>query len=140
MRMTRLRPLEHFCELQISNGGNRRYGPRDDRRGAPNLSCEEHRKLLRMAAGVSRGTPERELISKRAVTGAQLRAARALLKWSVRDLSDRCGVSRSAISRGEKVDGTPPMHERNFNTIRTIFEEQGIEFLDFNGVRMLLPR
>jgi transcriptional regulator with XRE-family HTH domain len=81
--------------------------------------------------------PERELISKPAISGAQLRAARALLKWSVRELSDRCGVSHSAISRGEKVDGTPPMQVRNLNAIRTTFEEHGIEFLDLDGVRLL---
>jgi transcriptional regulator with XRE-family HTH domain len=84
-------------------------------------------------------SPEQELISKWTISGAQVRAARALLKWSVRDLSDRCGVSPSAISRGEKADGIPPMHERNFNAIRTIFEEHGIEFLGVDGVR-LLPR
>ena len=80
---------------------------------------------------------DRELLSKPAISGAQLRAARALLKWSVRELSKRCGVSQSAISRGEKVDGTPPMQLRNFNAIRRTLEEHGIEFLDLDGVRLL---
>jgi hypothetical protein len=77
------------------------------------------------------------LISKPAITGAQLRAARAFLKWSVRELSDRCRISRSAISRGEKFDGTPPMHVRNLDAIRRTFEEHGIEFLGLDGVRLL---
>ena len=77
------------------------------------------------------------LNSKPPISGAQLRAARALLKWSVRELSDQCGVSESAISRGEQVNGTPPMQARNLNAIRQVFEEHGIEFLGFDGVRLL---
>ena len=68
------------------------------------------------------------------ISGAQLRAARALLKWSVRELSDRCGVSRSAISRSEKVDGTLAMQLRNLNAIRRTFEDHGVEFLGRDGV------
>jgi transcriptional regulator with XRE-family HTH domain len=71
------------------------------------------------------------------ISGAQIRAARALLKWSVRKLSDQCGVSESAISRGEQVNGTPPMQVRNLNMIRQVFEEHGIEFLGLDGVRLL---
>jgi transcriptional regulator with XRE-family HTH domain len=77
------------------------------------------------------------LASKPPVSGAQIRAARALLKWSVRKLSDQCGVSESAISRGEQVNGTPPMHVRNLHAIRQVFEEHGIEFLGLDGVRLL---
>ena len=71
------------------------------------------------------------------ITGAQIRAARALLKWSMRKLSDQCGVSVSAISRGEQANGTPSMQARTLNTIRPIFEEHGIEFLGIDGVRLL---
>ena len=42
-----------------------------------------------------------ERTTKPPISGAQLRAARALLKWSVRDLSAQCRVSRSAIARGK---------------------------------------
>jgi transcriptional regulator with XRE-family HTH domain len=77
------------------------------------------------------------LDSKPPISGAQIRAARALLKWSVRKLSNQCGVSESAISGGERVNGTPPMQMRNLNTIRRVFEEHGIEFLGLDGVRLL---
>ena len=56
---------------------------------------------------------------------------------AARKLSDQCGVSESAISRGERVNGTPPMQMRNLNTIRRVFEEHGIEFLGLDGVRLL---
>jgi hypothetical protein len=88
--------------------------------------------------GRRRGDSNR-MISNSPISGAQLRAARALLKWSVRELSDRCRVSRSAISRSERVDGTLAMQMRNLNAIRRTFEEHGIEFLGLDGVR-LLPR
>jgi len=70
------------------------------------------------------------------ISGAQIRAARALLKWSVRKLSEQCRISQSAIARGEQVNGTPPMQARNLNTIRQVFEEHGIEFLGLDGVRL----
>ena len=59
-----------------------------------------------------------------------------MLKWSVRELFDRCGVSRSAISRGEKVDGTLAMQVRNLNAIRRTLEDHGIEILGRDGVRL----
>jgi len=71
------------------------------------------------------------------ISGAQIRAARALLKWSVRQLSQQCRVSQSAISRSERVDGPPPMQVRNLTTIRRVLEEHGIKFLGLDGVRLL---
>ena len=73
------------------------------------------------------------------ISGAQIRAARALLKWSVRKLSHQCGISQSAITRSERVNGTPSMQVRNLHAIRQVFEEHGIEFLGLDGVRLLAP-
>jgi transcriptional regulator with XRE-family HTH domain len=77
------------------------------------------------------------LALKPTITAAQLRAARALLGWSARELASRCGVSLSAISRAEKVEGTPHMQMRNLDAIRITFEKNGIEFLNGNGVKIL---
>jgi hypothetical protein len=52
-------------------------------------------------------------------------------------LSDQCRISRSAISRNERVNGTPSMQARNLNTIRRIFEKHEIEFLGLEGVRLI---
>src|SRR5215472_11984671 len=80
-------------------------------------------------AGINRvAGGDSDRTTKPAISGAQLRAARALLKWSVRELSAQCRVSRSAIARGEKVDGAPPMQVRNLDVIRRVFQEHGIEF------------
>ena len=70
------------------------------------------------------------------ITGPQIRAARALLNWSARDLSKQCGVSHSAIARGEKSDYLPRMQERNLKNMRRAFENHRIEFLDDGGVRI----
>ena len=71
-----------------------------------------------------------------AITGAQIRAARALLRWSVHDLSRRCGVSDSAISRAEQSDDVPGMQERNLGAVRATFESHGIEFIDRIGLKL----
>jgi len=76
--------------------------------------------------------------AKPAISGAQIRAARAFLRWSVQDLSQLCGVSESAIARAEKVDAVPGMRGRNLDAIRTAFEMHGIEFIDSTGVRARL--
>jgi len=73
---------------------------------------------------------------KPAVTAAQLRAARAFLGWSARDLASRCGVSHSAIARAEKAGGKLSMQGRTLNSILITLENHGIEFLGDNGVRM----
>jgi hypothetical protein len=99
--------------------------------GWPTLCTEDQLRINRVAGSDSDRT------TKPPISGAQLRAARALLKWSVRDLSAQCHVSRSAIARGEKVDGAPPMQVRNLDAIRRTFEERGIEFLGLEGVRLL---
>jgi predicted transcriptional regulator len=87
-------------------------------------------------ARVAESNSRTKLTSTPPISGAQLRAARALLKWSVRDLAARCGVSQSAIARGEKVDITPAMQVRNLIAIRRVFEEHGIEFIGLDGVRL----
>jgi transcriptional regulator with XRE-family HTH domain len=73
--------------------------------------------------------------AKPAISGAQIRAARAFLRWSVQELSEFCGVSESAIARAEKFDTVPGMRDRNLDAIRAAFEMHGIEFIDSTGVR-----
>ncbi len=68
------------------------------------------------------------------LTGGQIRAARALLKWSANDLAARCSVSYAAIQRAEAVDGMPNMQTRNLAAIKSALESGGVVFLDSNGV------
>lgn len=91
------------------------------------LSCKSNRRIMH----TNRSYPTAS------ITAAQLRAARAFLGWSARELASRCGVSESAISRAERVNGKPRMQARNLNAIRATLEKHGIEFLAANGVRLL---
>ncbi|WP_215287823.1 helix-turn-helix transcriptional regulator [Polynucleobacter sp. MWH-Spelu-300-X4] len=72
-------------------------------------------------------------------TSAQLRSARATLKWSLEELSQRSGVGTTTLKRFESADGVPNGNLSTFNTLRKIFEEAGIEFIgtpeDGPGVR-----
>jgi hypothetical protein len=64
------------------------------------------------------------------LTGTQMRAARAMLRWRLEDLAERSGLSFATVQRAEAVDGLPAMTARNLMTIKTTFEKAGIIFLD----------
>lgn len=64
-----------------------------------------------------------------AITGAQLRAARGILNWSVRDLADTAGISPAVIRRLEEIDGLPPERDKCFGQIKKALEAAGVEFL-----------
>jgi hypothetical protein len=63
------------------------------------------------------------------LTGAQLRAARGVLNWSVRELSLAAGVSSSTIRRLEEMDGPPPGPEECLAPLQAALEHGGVEFL-----------
>lgn len=64
------------------------------------------------------------------LTGSQIRAGRALLRWSAADLADRCGVSYAAIQRAEGTDGLPNMQVKNLAAIKAALETGGVVFFD----------
>lgn len=65
------------------------------------------------------------------VTSAQIRAARGLLNWSVRELSERSGAHRNTITNFEtgKSGGDP----KTIAAIRAALEAAGVQFIDRNG-------
>jgi ribosome-binding protein aMBF1 (putative translation factor) len=70
------------------------------------------------------------------VTSAQIRAARGLLEWTVRDLAERSGVHRDMVSKIESgaYAGAPATLE----AIRRTLEYAGVEFTngDAPGVKL----
>jgi transcriptional regulator with XRE-family HTH domain len=73
------------------------------------------------------------------ITGAQIRAARALLRWSALKLAGKCGVSEGTIQNAEKTDDVPArMLYDSLLKIKTALEKGGVEFTndDQPGVRM----
>jgi transcriptional regulator with XRE-family HTH domain len=69
------------------------------------------------------------------VTSAQLRAARALLKWTVRDVAEKAGVHRNTVTRAETEETE---HGHAVAQIVRTFEAAGVEFTNGGrpGVRM----
>lgn len=64
------------------------------------------------------------------MSGAQVRASRGLLNWSVRQLADASKVSVSTIRRIEDADGVPENRELgNIARLRATFEAAGVAFL-----------
>jgi transcriptional regulator with XRE-family HTH domain len=64
------------------------------------------------------------------VTSAQIRAARGLLNWTVRDLAEMANVHRNTVTRSE-TDATGPGHATA--AIRAALEAAGVEFIPENG-------
>ena len=64
------------------------------------------------------------------LTGSQIRAARALLKWSGKDLAHKSGVSYPSIQRAEAVEGMPNMQTKKLSAIKSALEAGGCVFLD----------
>lgn len=72
------------------------------------------------------------------VSGAQIRAARALLGWSVRDLARRAVVSIATVNLIEDATGLPSTTRGQLDAIQSTLEAEGIEFLNGEapGVRL----
>lgn len=67
------------------------------------------------------------------LSGAQIRAARALLRWSAEDLAREAALGLSTIKRAENLDGETLMTVANDLAVRRAIESAGIEFIDENG-------
>jgi PAS domain S-box-containing protein len=63
------------------------------------------------------------------LTGAQMRAARGILNWSVKQLAARAGVSPAVVRRLEEYDGTLPGSGETIELFQKTFSDAGIEFL-----------
>lgn len=70
---------------------------------------------------------------KKEITGAQIRAARALIRWSAKDLAHAAGVGVATVSRAEAEDGNPTVTKANLRAMRHALETAGIEFIPENG-------
>jgi hypothetical protein len=69
------------------------------------------------------------------ITSDQIRAGRALLRWSAVELANRSGVGLATVKRMEAMSGLPHGQVRTLSTIRFALEEAGIEFVGSPGDR-----
>jgi transcriptional regulator with XRE-family HTH domain len=80
------------------------------------------------------------------LTSAQIRAARALIRWSAEDLAEHSGVSVTTIRRAELMPSATSLTRVNDHVIRSALENAGVEFIDEiengggPGVRILTSR
>jgi hypothetical protein len=72
-------------------------------------------------------------MQKHPLTSAQIRAARALLRWRAQDLARESAVGVATIRRAELVDGKTSMTAANDAAVRRALENAGVEFIDENG-------
>ncbi|MET0277793.1 MAG: PAS domain-containing protein [Pseudorhodoplanes sp.] len=63
------------------------------------------------------------------LTGAQLRAGRGIVNWSVRELSEAAKISSSTIRRLEEANGPPASAEPSLAPLQAALEGAGVEFL-----------
>ena len=72
-------------------------------------------------------------ISSPPLLSAQIRAARALLRWSAEDLARASTVGLTTIRRAELTDQRTSLTAANELAIRRALEEAGVEFLAEDG-------
>ena len=66
-------------------------------------------------------------------TGAQVRMARAFLKWSIAELAEKSGVGISTIQRIEGDDGFPTARGGNIDAVYKALVAAGVTFLPETG-------
>ena len=72
-------------------------------------------------------------VKNRPVTSAQIRAARALLKWTANDLAEAAAVGVNTVRRAEVAEEELAMTTANNMAVRQALENAGVEFIDENG-------
>src|SRR5262245_53223758 len=67
------------------------------------------------------------------LTSAQIRAARALVRWSSAELAREANLGLATIRRAELTEGETSMTTANDLAVRRALEAAGVEFIDGNG-------
>lgn len=67
------------------------------------------------------------------ITGAQLRAGRALVRWRAEDLATEARVGVATVRRAEQNDGPVAMTAANEAAIRRALEKAGVIFIEGDG-------
>ena len=74
------------------------------------------------------------------ITSDQIRAARALIRWSAADLASVAGIGSATIKRMEVMDGVPSGNVKTLMALQAALESAGVEFVgapdDRPGVRL----
>ena len=75
------------------------------------------------------------------ITSCQIRAARALINWSARELAEKAGVGVATVRRMELADSIPSSNAITLNLVQKTLEFAGVEFIgdqdNAPGVRLV---
>ncbi len=63
------------------------------------------------------------------ITSGQIKAGRALIGWTARDLAVKADIGFSTLIRLESAEGVPSSNVRTLESIKKAFEKAGIEFI-----------
>jgi hypothetical protein len=72
-------------------------------------------------------------MERKPLKSSQIRAARALLRWSAAELAREAALGLATIKRAELADGETSMTMANDLAVRRTLETAGVEFIDENG-------
>ncbi len=63
------------------------------------------------------------------ITSGQIKAGRALVGWTARELASKAEIGFSTLIRLESESGVPSSNVRTLEAIKKAFEDAGIEFI-----------
>jgi len=84
-----------------------------------------------MGAGSVKKVGEKRMV--KSLASSQIRAARALLRWTVDDLAREAALGRNTILRAELADDRTSLTAANDLAVRRALEAAGVEFIDEDG-------
>ena len=90
-------------------------------------------RIIRHIAGLVKFPRRIHDLFVKMITAEQIRAARALLRWTAHDLAENSGVSWRTIQRLEAATGVPASRSKNLEIIQRTLEHAGVTFIAQNG-------
>ena len=84
-----------------------------------------------MGIGLVKKADEKRVVKP--LASSQIRAARALLRWTADDLAREAALGRNTILRAEVAEDQTSLTAANDLAVRRALEAAGVEFIDENG-------
>src|SRR6476646_10203090 len=83
--------------------------------------------------GPCKSRPGSSTMAAKGLSSSQIRAARALLRWSADDLARESALGLNTIKRAELAEDKTSLTVANDLAVRRALETAGVEFIDENG-------
>ena len=76
---------------------------------------------------------KKSTLARTPLTSAQIRAGRALIRWSAEDLAQACALAVTTIRRAELTERQTSLTAANDLAIRHALEVAGVDFIPEDG-------